>query len=280
MRSCVRTIAGLALSMLLGLAGQSAHADIYGYFDGDGNAHFATEALDARYKLMMHGDGDFDSGAIGRGLPAAGLNANPSRQGNPLLRYLSSHPDRRKYENLVDRAAAEFHLEPALLNAIMATESGFNPGAVSSKGAIGLMQIMPATAERYGLHADKKRSIAKKLTDPATNIRLAAHYLSDLENLFPQHPELVVASYNAGEGAVQKYRNRIPPFPETRNYVQLVSQFYQLYAPGAQVARGRANCANCNLDAAADTNVKATRVTMVIPAPRAKLMPDAPVSMD
>jgi hypothetical protein len=284
-RSCAKTIAGLALGMLLGLASQFAHADIYGYVDPDGNAHFATEALDARYKVMMHGDGDFDSGAIGRGLPAAGLNAGGSagRQENPLLRYLSSHPDRKKYENLIDRAAAEFHLEPALLNAIMAAESGFNPTAVSSKGAIGLMQILPATAERYGLKADKKRSIAKKLTDPATNIRLAARYLRDLQGMFPQRPELVVASYNAGEGAVQKYRNQIPPFPETRNYVQLVSQFYQLYAPGAQQPRGQGNRSgrpNQNTDVAADANAKVTRVTMVIPGAHAKLMPDTPVGMD
>lgn len=277
MRSCVRTIAGLALSMLLGLAGQSAHADIYGYFDADGNAHFATEALDARYRLMMQGDGDFDSSAIGRDVPAAGLKAGAGLRNNPVLRYLAGHPDRRKYENLIERAAAEFDLEPALLNAIMAAESGFNPNAVSPKGAIGLMQILPATAERYGLQADKKRSIAKKLTDPAINIRLAARYLSDLEELFPQRPELVVASYNAGEGAVQKYRNKIPPYPETRNYVQLVSQFYQLYAPGARPQQPRGAH---SIEAPSDASAKTARVTMVIPAPRAKLMRDAPVGMD
>jgi soluble lytic murein transglycosylase-like protein len=206
-------------------------------------------------------------------LPAAGLNGGAGRSNNPLLAYLGSHPGLKKYESLIDRAAAEFQVEPALLNAIMAAESGFNPNAVSSKGAIGLMQILPATAERYGLQADKKRSIAKKLTDPAINIRLAARYLSDLEDMFPQRPELVVASYNAGEGAVQKYRNQIPPYPETRNYVQLVSQFYQLYAPHAK-RNARP------VDAAADASAKPTRVTMVIPAPRAKLMQDNPVGMD
>lgn len=273
MRSCAQTVAGLALSLMLGLAGQAAHADVYGYFDADGNAHFATEALDARYKLMMRGDGDFDSSTMGRGLPAAGLNAGAGRGNNPLLNYLSSHPGRKKYESLIDRAAAEFQVEPALLNAIMAAESGFNPNAVSSKGAIGLMQILPATAERYGLQADKKRTIAKKLTDPAINIRLAARYLSDLEDMFPQRPELVVASYNAGEGAVQKYRNQIPPYPETRNYVQLVSQFYQLYAPHPQRSARP-------IDASANSGPKPTRVTMVIPAPRVKLMPDNPAGMD
>jgi soluble lytic murein transglycosylase-like protein len=265
----------LTLSLLLGLASPAAHADIYGYFDADGNAHFATESLDARYRLLMRGDEAFDSSAVGRSLPPTGAGHSK----NPLLRYLSDHPDRKKYETLINRAAAEFELEPALLNAIMAAESGFNPNAVSAKGAVGLMQILPATAERYGLRADKKRSIAKKLTDPAINIRLAARYLSDLENMFPQRPELVVASYNAGEGAVQKYRNQIPPFPETRNYVQLVSQFYQLYAPGGQ--QQQASNAKTNANASPNANGKITRVTMVIPAPHnPRLMPDAPVGLD
>jgi hypothetical protein len=257
-------VLGLTLGLTLGLASPDAHADIYGYFDGDGNAHFATEALDPRYKRFMRGDGAFDSRTLGRGgLPIA----DGGRSNNPLLHYLATHPGRKKYQAMIERAAAEFQLEPALLNAIMAAESGFNPKAVSSKGAIGLMQIMPATAERYGLQADKKRTISQKLTDPAINIRLAARYLSDLVKMFPQRPELVVASYNAGEGAVQKYRNRIPPFPETRNYVQLVSQFYQLYAPGQDgilVARQRKGSEN-QTEADGDSGVKPARVTMVIP---------------
>ena len=257
---------GLLIGLALGLASPNAHADIYGYFDGDGNAHFATEALDPRYKRFVRGDAAFDSRTLGRGgLPSV----NGGHSDNPLLRYLSAHPGLKKYQEMVERAAAEYQLEPALLNAIMGAESGFNPKAVSAKGAIGLMQIMPATAERYGLQADKKRSINQKLTDPAINIRLAAHYLSDLEKMFPQRPELAIASYNAGEGAVQKYRNQIPPFPETRNYVQLVSQFYQLYAPGRDgilIARQRKG-AEIRTESDGDSGVKRTRVTMVIPAP-------------
>ena len=257
---CGLALLSLAIGLTLSFASPSARADIYGYFDADGNAHFATEALDRRYKLLMRGDGAFDSRTLGRGrlgLPNAG------HSNNPLLHYLSNHPGRQKYESLIERAAAEFQLEPALLNAVMAAESGFNPKAVSPKGAIGLMQVMPATAERYGLQADKKRSINQKLTDPAINIRLAAHYLSDLEKMFPQQPELVIASYNAGEGAVQKYGNQIPPFPETRNYVQLVSQFYQLYAPGQDgILAARQQNGTWN-----DADANVTRVTMVIPGP-------------
>ena len=220
----------LALGLGLGLATARAHADIYGYIDPDGNAHFAVEPIDARYRLFMRGDGAFDSSKIGRGMPSV------KASNSPMMRYLGTHPNLKKYEAIVNQAASDFMLEPALLKAIMAAESGFNPNAVSPKGAIGLMQIMPATAQRYGLQADKKRTLNQKLSDPGINIRLAARYLRDLKNMFPERPELAVASYNAGEGAVQKYQNQIPPYPETRNYVQLVAQFYQMYAPGQDIA--------------------------------------------
>ena len=136
------------------------------------------------------------------------------------------------------QAAHDYAVELPLLKAVMAAESGFNPGAVSPKGAVGLMQVMPATAERYGLQADKRRSVSDKLADPKTNIRLGARYLRDLMRLFPDQLALVLASYNAGEGAVQKYRNRVPPYPETQNYVKLVTQFYQLYKPAVQAGSG------------------------------------------
>ncbi|AMO95877.1 transglycosylase SLT domain protein [Collimonas fungivorans] len=206
----------------------SARADIFGYIDADGMGHFSTEKLDNRYQLFMRGDGFFDSSQLAAG------GAKPLDQklrDSPLFRYLSQHPNLKKYEALVDQAAQEFALEPALLKAVMAAESGFNPAAVSPKGAIGLMQIMPATAERYGLTGDSKKPVEKKLTDPRTNIRLGARYLRDLLKLYPAQQELVIASYNAGEGAVQKYNNKVPPYAETRNYVQLVRQFYQLYQP-------------------------------------------------
>ena len=206
----------------------SARADIFGYIDADGMGHFSTEKLDERYQLFMRGDGAFDSSQL---TAKSGKPLDPAVRDSPLFRYLSQHPNLKKYEQLVNQAAQEFALDPALLKAVMAAESGFNPAAVSPKGAIGLMQIMPATAERYGLSGDKKKPIEQKLTDPRTNIRLGARYLRDLLKLYPTQQELVIASYNAGEGAVQKYKNQIPPYPETRNYVQLVRQFYQLYQP-------------------------------------------------
>ncbi|MDB5823955.1 MAG: Lytic transglycosylase, catalytic [Herminiimonas sp.] len=225
-----RVAAVVSLALGLGVASAGARADIYGYIDEQGSAHFSIEKLDSRYQLFMRGDKAFDSADLKAGGP---LVVKPA-----LLQYLTHHPNLKKYEALLADAALEFSVEPALLKAVMAAESGFNPGAVSPKGAVGLMQLMPATAARYGLQADGKQSVAQRLTDPKTNIRLGARYLRDLRRLFPNQQSLVLASYNAGEGAVQKYNNRIPPYAETQNYVKLVTQFVDMYRPGVTKTLG------------------------------------------
>ena len=217
-------LAGLALAS----ATQVARADIFGYIDAEGNAHFSAEKLDERYQLFMRGDDAFDSTELT--VPAAAAVAARLPQG-AIRQYLVQHPNLKKFEPLMTQAAHDYAVELPLLKAVMAAESGFNPGAVSPKGAVGLMQVMPATAERYGLQGDQRKSISDKLADPKTNIRLGARYLRDLMQLFPDQIALVLASYNAGEGAVQKHRNKVPPYPETQNYVKLVTQFYHLYKP-------------------------------------------------
>jgi soluble lytic murein transglycosylase-like protein len=244
--------------LLMSLVSASAHADIYGYIDSEGSGHFSPEKIDDRYQLFMRGDQPFDSSQLS--------SPSPARNKEPLFRYLSQHPNLKKFEPLLMAAARDFSIDPALLKAVMAAESGFNPTAVSPKGAVGLMQLMPATAERYGLQADLKKSIQQKLTDPKTNIRLGARYLRDLHKLFPDQQQLVLASYNAGEGAVQKYKNNIPPYPETRNYVQLVTQFYQLYRP-------LAGAAGVTLSSNAGTGPK--RITMTIPGRRTMPAPSS-----
>ena len=238
----MKRLAILAFAML----SASAQADIYGYVDADGTAHFSTERIDERYRLFMRGNGSFDSTQL----------STQEQTETPLAGFLTRHPGLQKVEPVLQAAAKEFDLDPALLKAVMAAESGFNPNAISPKGAIGLMQIMPATAERYGLQGDRKKSIEQKLADPKTNIRLGARYLRDLNRMFPARPELVIASYNAGEGAVQKHRNAIPPYPETRSYVQIVKQFYQLYKPAAQ---------SLSIAAAGGNTVAAKRIHMTIP---------------
>ena len=207
------------LALLLTLASTGSLADIYGYVDEQGVSHFSAEKLDARYQVLARGNkfGTLDLGASGNPRPL------------PIDR-LTEHPDLKRYEPFLKAASSEYSIELALLKAIAAAESGFNPDAVSPKGAIGLMQMMPATAERYGLAGDKRRSLEMKLRDPQTNIRLGARYLADLFKLYPRQQHLVLASYNAGEGAVKQYNNTIPPYPETRNYVELVTQLHQVFS--------------------------------------------------
>jgi soluble lytic murein transglycosylase-like protein len=110
---------------------------------------------------------------------------------------------------------------------------------VSPKGAVGLMQIMPATAERYGVTADKKTPVEKKLTDPRTNIKTGTRYLRYLLDLFPGRLELALAAYNAGEGAVQRAGNQIPNYRETQNYVKTVMQLYAMLRPPSMMGSGR-----------------------------------------
>lgn len=247
------------LALSLSLLSVAAYADVYGYIDTSGDAHFATEKLDHRYQLFARGDEALNAARL---IPLSNVeNAvqNPADKETPLFRYLSQHPNLKKYEKLLNDAANDFNLDPALLKAVMAAESGFNPAAVSPKGAIGLMQVMPATAERFGLQADRKKSVAQKLADPKTNIRIGARYLRVLRDMYPNQQHLVLASYNAGEGAVQKYKDAIPPFPETRNYVKLVTQFYKLYQPTSRY-----------VDNAVFSNRRsdAKRIHMIIPGRR------------
>ncbi|MDD2924966.1 lytic transglycosylase domain-containing protein [Rhodoferax sp.] len=161
------------------------------------------------------------------------------------MTYFEISPGVKAVRHHVREASRSFQIDFELLQAIIATESGFDPRAVSPKGAIGLMQLMPATAERFGVVADKKTSVEKKLADPSINIRAGSRYLNYLLGLFAGQVELAVAAYNAGEGAVQRAGNRIPNFSETQNYVKTVMQLYQLLKPPAQLVgrRGAANSA-------------------------------------
>jgi hypothetical protein len=114
------------------------------------------------------------------------------------------------YDNLITNAAENHSLDPRLVKSVMLVESGFNASAVSNKGARGLMQLMPATAQRHGV---------KNVHDPAQNIAGGTKYLSHLLELFDGNLEKSLAAYNAGEGAVARYGG-IPPYDETRDYVR------------------------------------------------------------
>jgi len=120
---------------------------------------------------------------------------------------------------VVEQAAEEHRIDPALLLAVIHAESGFNPQALSPKGAVGLMQLMPTTASRYG---------TGDLRDPRRNIQAGAAHLRYLLGRYGD-VSLALAAYNAGEGAVERYGMRIPPYTETQDYVPRVLSLYRRY---------------------------------------------------
>ena len=204
-----------------------AHADVWGYVDEKGVAHFSVEKLDERYQLFYRGVEPFDTAlGVGTPRPVAVPTAQPR-----LLAFFEIAPGFRQVRHHLREAASTNGIDYELLQALIATESGFDSGAVSPRGAIGLMQVMPATAQRFGVAGDRTGSVELKLADPRTNIRAGSRYLGYLLNLFPGQTELALAAYNAGEGAVQKAGNRVPNFRETQNYVKTVMQLYGMLKP-------------------------------------------------
>ncbi len=158
------------------------------------------------------------------------------------------------------------------MKAVIAAESGFNPQAVSPKGAIGLMQVIPETGERYGVTGDARRTLAQRLADPRVNIATGVRYLSDLLRMFSGDLELALAAYNAGEGAVQKHGNDIPPYAETQNYVKTVLQFYRYYnpvtaAPGLMTVSAGGAMATTRKPGHSGHSGRPRRIELVLPAP-------------
>jgi len=130
----------------------------------------------------------------------------------PGLGLVNEHP--------IDAIARRHGVDPHLVRAVIRVESNFDPKAVSPKGAAGLMQLMPETAMRYGV---------ENRFDPTQNVEGGVRYLRDLMAMFDGNLSLALAAYNAGEGAVIKYGRRIPPYPETQQYVVGVRSFYNQF---------------------------------------------------
>ncbi len=225
----LRRVASIACLIALALAfAGSVRADLWGYLDDQGAAHFATEKLDERYQLFFKGETNRDAAARARSEAAApGEDLSRSR----IYQYVTKHPNVAKYTPLIERNAKSNGVDPALVKAVIAVESAFEPGAISPKGALGLMQLTADTAARYGVVADRSRSAEQKLLDPSINLSVGTRHLRDLLALFANDIGLALAAYNAGEQAVHRYKQTIPPFPETQEYVKLVRQFYALYRP-------------------------------------------------
>jgi len=178
-----------------------AQADIYKFVDENNVVHFTNMPNDRRYKLFWRER---------KSLPPKAV-VSPGSSAQTLA-------NRARYTPIIESAAHTYQVDPALLHAVILAESGYNPNAVSPKGATGLMQLMPDTARRYGV-ADRH--------DPSANIHGGTRYLRDLLKMFNNNIHLAVAAYNAGENAVIGNGNKIPPYPETKNYVAKVTRFYQ-----------------------------------------------------
>ncbi|MBV8045821.1 MAG: lytic transglycosylase domain-containing protein [Paludibacterium sp.] len=139
----------------------------------------------------------------------------------PLARFT---PAAKPLQELIDQTAARFGIDPGLLHALIQVESGYDAEARSAKGAIGLMQLMPQTGRRFG---------AGRLEDPVDNLNAGTRYLAWLYRRFGGDLPLTLAAYNAGEGAVARFGNRIPPYPETAGYVANVLRRYRAASSNA-----------------------------------------------
>lgn len=185
--TCLLVAVGI---LLLGTV--SARADIYRYVDSNGVMHFTNTPTDPQYTFYLK---------------------ESSRQ------YTSKQASNQSFEDIIERYALANRLEKALVKAVIKAESDYNPRAVSSKGAQGMMQLIPETA--------REMKVVDPF-DPEDNIRGGTRYLRKMLDLFNGNTDLAIAAYNAGPGAVRQHGG-IPPYTETRNYVQRVKRFLQAY---------------------------------------------------
>jgi soluble lytic murein transglycosylase-like protein len=191
------------------LAPHAARAgELYSYVDEDGVIHFSNAPTDARYRKLAR---KASAGGVYRSVPQA--RARPLPRADAQQRFLDH----------IRAAAAKYKLPEALLLAVMAVESNFDHRAVSEKGAVGLMQLMPGTAkDMYVLDA----------YEPAQNIDGGARYLRILANQYDGDLVRTLAAYNAGPDAVRRAGGDVPDIPETREYVRKVVALYEAYKAG------------------------------------------------
>jgi len=187
------------MAIFLAAPAAMARPQIYTYVDADGLRHYTDVPDNNRYRLLA--------------LSPQDRTASGDRYDAMLLAKAS------QYDAIIEKAAISASVEPNLLRAVIVVESGFNSRAVSKRGAVGLMQLMPATAMRFGV---------SNPYDPRENVHAGARYLKFLIDRFGQDVRLALAAYNAGEEAVDRNGGQIPPFTETMAYVPRVLKIYQM----------------------------------------------------
>ena len=180
----------------------TAVADIYKYIDKKGRVTLTDTPKNSNYVRLVK----------------TWKGWVPLKTGS--IRYKNLEKNRKKHAGTIEVMASRYKLPKSLIHAVITAESAYDSEAVSRAGAVGLMQLMPGTAKRYGV---------KNRRNPYENVSGGAQYLRDLLVMYDNNLQLALAAYNAGEGAVKKYNNTIPPYRETQNYVKKVIAFYNKY---------------------------------------------------
>ena len=190
----LRVVLFVSVLQLL-VSSSSVWADIYKYTAPDGRVYYTDEPRHKKYKLMAR---------------------TRPKSYNAAFKHLKQN--KKKYTPIIEAAAIKHGVEPKLVHAVIYAETAYDAKANSRAAAVGIMHLMPATARQYG---------AQNRKDPKQNIFAGTRYLKYLLGLFNNDLTLSIAAYNAGENAVKKYKNQIPPYPETQKYVKRVLKFYK-----------------------------------------------------
>lgn len=206
----------LTVLFVLLLGSLSVRAELWGYVDAAGVAHLSAWPQNGNYSLVL---GNADS----RGSRESRFGRVPGKQDGSqhLLTWLDIAPEVKAVQPFLREAAQRHGVDMELLKAVIAVESGYKHDAVSPRGALGLMQIMPETGARYAAGA----ADAQRLLDPRTNVLTGARMLADLIKRFGRI-DAALAAWNAGEGAVRRAGGRVPPIDETQAHVHLVLELY------------------------------------------------------
>ena len=192
----------LASALILAVAAPAAEADVWKFVDRHGVVHLSDRRMGPGSELLVRGKKRVKKASVSSRNALGDLKVNEKR-----------------YTRLIDRVSRELSLDRNLIHAVVRVESAFDPRAVSRAGAVGLMQLMPGTAERYGVRDSR---------NPTQNVYAGVLHLRKLIQQF-NDVVLALAAYNAGENAVIQYGYKVPPYPETQNYVRKVLTFYRHY---------------------------------------------------